>query len=427
MKSNVSSRILDSKPTLHTVTHHTMIPRILMLGASEAQMVAIQRAKALGMYVITADNRPDNPGHALADASYNVSTVDIEEVYKVAQKEQVNGILSYASDPGALTAAVVADRLGLPGDPPHAVVMAQDKLLLREQQQRLSHPIPRFVDADDHSALKSLWSDSPHGLVVKPTDRAGSAGLHIFKSKPSWEQLENAIAYARSLAFRKRVIVESRLQREGRQFVGDYIFHDSKLIFASYGDQYQHQTDTTEVDIGSLIQSEHDSNVLLRSSSMIRELITSLGLRSGIYNTDMIVSAGQVYLLDFGARLGGNMLGEVHRLATGVDYTQLALDIALGITPTIKSKTTPSNAGYLVLHANSAGILRHLELSPELRKHVVFDLRSKIGGDMVNPYRSTYDRLGILVLQSDDRSALLDIYRDPIPHFNLKIEPIICA
>jgi hypothetical protein len=47
--------------------HHIMRPRILMLGASEAQMVALERAKALGMYVLTADNLPDNPGHALSD------------------------------------------------------------------------------------------------------------------------------------------------------------------------------------------------------------------------------------------------------------------------------------------------------------------------------------------------------------------------
>jgi biotin carboxylase len=154
----------------------------------------------------------------------------------VAQKERIDGIISYASDPGALTAAVVADRLGLPGDPPHAVVMAQDKLLLREQQQRLDHPIPRFVDADNHSALKSIWSDTTDGLVVKPTDRAGSVGMHIFNEKPSWEQLEKAIAYARSQAFKKRVIVESRLIRDGFQFGCDYIFHNGKLLFASYAD-----------------------------------------------------------------------------------------------------------------------------------------------------------------------------------------------
>jgi len=407
--------------------HHIMRPRILMLGASEAQMVAIERAKALGMYVITVDNRPDNPGHALSDAFYNVSTVDIEGIFMVAQKERIDGIISYASDPGALTAAVVADRLGLPCDPPHAVVIAQDKLLLREQQLRLGHPIPRFVDADDYNALKSIWSDTTDGLVVKPTDRAGSIGVQIFNQKPNLEQLENAIAYARSQSIKKRVIVESRIQRDGLQFGCDYIFNEGVLLYASYADQHQYRTESTEAGMGNLVPSSHTPVVLQNATKQICQLVASIGLRSGIYNTDMIVSRGRVYLLDFGARLGGNMLGEVHRLATGVDYTQVALDIAFGKKPSINPFATHSNAGHLVLHANSTGILTHLELSPELRRHVVLELRSKIVGDMVNPYRSTQDRLGILILQSDDRSALEDIYRDPIPHFNLKIEPIICA
>lgn len=393
-----------------------------MLGASEAQVVAIERAKSLGMYVVTADNLPDNPGHRLADISYNVSTTDIDGIFEVAKKEHIHGIISYASDPGALTAAVVADRLGLPGDPPQAVSIAQDKLLFRQQQQSCGHPVPLFSDSDDHGTLHALWMAADHGLVVKPVDRAGSIGLHIFKETPGWEQLETAITFALSQSIKKKVIVENRLQREGIQFGCDYIFHDGELLFASYADQYQYRTESTEAGMGNLVPSGHKPEVLEEASRQIRDIVAAIGLRSGIYNTDMIVSSGKVYVLDFGARLGGNMLGEVHRLATGIDYTQAAIDIALGRPPVIQPLNAPTNAGHLVLHANASGTLRHIELSSELRRHVVIELRSKAMGDRVDPYRSTRDRLGIVVMRSADRSALLDIYRDPIPHFNLVID-----
>ncbi len=399
-----------------------MNQRLLMLGASEAQVVAIERAKDQGLYVVTADNIPGNPGHRLADVSYNVSTTDIEGIYEVAQKERVDAIISYASDPSALTAAAVADRLGLPGDPPQAVAVAQDKLQFRHHQRLCGHPVPAFADADDLHTLQTLWMDAKHGLVVKPADRAGSIGLHIFNVHPTWEELAAAIDVARSQSIKKKVIVESHIAREGIQFGCDYIFYDGKLLFASYADQYQHITESTEAAIGNLAPSSHKTQILAEATRQIEQIVTAIGLKSGIYNTDIRISGGKVHVLDFGARLGGNMLGEVHRLATGVDYTQAAIDIALGWSPMVEPRHAPTTAGHLVLHASTLGTLRHIGLSNELRRHVIVELRSKAVGDRVDPYRSTRDRLGIVVMQSDDRSALLDIYRDPIPHFNLVID-----
>ncbi len=41
------------------------------------------------------------------------ATTDIEAVYEIAKEEQINGILAYASDPAALPAAIVAEKLGI--------------------------------------------------------------------------------------------------------------------------------------------------------------------------------------------------------------------------------------------------------------------------------------------------------------------------
>ena len=43
------------------------------------------------------------------------------------QKEQVDGVLAYASDPAAPTAAYVADKLGLPGNPYQSVEILCNK------------------------------------------------------------------------------------------------------------------------------------------------------------------------------------------------------------------------------------------------------------------------------------------------------------
>ena len=54
--------------------------RVLMLGGSRQQIPIIKLAKEMGLYVITCDYTPENPGHKFADEYYDVSTTDLEKV-----------------------------------------------------------------------------------------------------------------------------------------------------------------------------------------------------------------------------------------------------------------------------------------------------------------------------------------------------------
>ena len=90
---------------------------LLLLGGSAQQVVAIETAKRLGCRTVLCDYLPDNPGQYAADRFYLVSTTDLQAVLDVARRERVDGVLAYASDPAAPTAAYVAQTLGLPGNP----------------------------------------------------------------------------------------------------------------------------------------------------------------------------------------------------------------------------------------------------------------------------------------------------------------------
>ena len=85
-----------------------------MLGGSLYQTYVIKEAVKMGYYVISCDYLPNNPGHRYAHEYYNISTTDKEAVYKLAKDIQVDGIVAYASDPAAPTAAYVCEKLGLP-------------------------------------------------------------------------------------------------------------------------------------------------------------------------------------------------------------------------------------------------------------------------------------------------------------------------
>jgi formate-dependent phosphoribosylglycinamide formyltransferase (GAR transformylase) len=93
--------------------------KLLLLGGSRFLLPVIREAKALGCHTITCDYLPDNIAHRYSDEYHNVSIVDREAVLALARELQVDGVMSFACDPGVVTAAYVAEQLGLPNVGPY--------------------------------------------------------------------------------------------------------------------------------------------------------------------------------------------------------------------------------------------------------------------------------------------------------------------
>ena len=68
--------------------------KILLLGGSAQQVIAIETAKKLGYYTVLCDFLSDNPGQYSADKFYLISTTDKEAVLNIAKEEAVDGILA---------------------------------------------------------------------------------------------------------------------------------------------------------------------------------------------------------------------------------------------------------------------------------------------------------------------------------------------
>ena len=102
--------------------------KILLLGGLRYLLPVIKAAHDLGYYVITCDYLPDNIAHKYADEYHNVSIIDKEAVLALARELQIDGIMSFAVDPGVVTAAYVQEQMGLPACGPYeSVCILQNK------------------------------------------------------------------------------------------------------------------------------------------------------------------------------------------------------------------------------------------------------------------------------------------------------------
>lgn len=84
--------------------------KIMLLGGARYALPVIEAAHKLGIYVITCDYLPDNIAHKYSDEYANVSIIDKEAVLAKAKELEIDGILSFACDPGVSTAAYVAEK-----------------------------------------------------------------------------------------------------------------------------------------------------------------------------------------------------------------------------------------------------------------------------------------------------------------------------
>ena len=88
--------------------------KLMLLGGLRYLLPIIEEAHKLGVYVITADYLPDNIAHKFSDEYCNVSIIDKDAVLEKARTLKIDGILSHAVDPGVVSAAYVAEQMGLP-------------------------------------------------------------------------------------------------------------------------------------------------------------------------------------------------------------------------------------------------------------------------------------------------------------------------
>lgn len=107
--------------------------KLMILGGSSYIVPVIEKAHELGLYVITCDYLPDNVAHRYSDEYVNVSIIEKEATLAAARERRIDGIISFACDPGVVTAAYVAEKMGLPFQGSYeSVRILQDKGLFRQ-------------------------------------------------------------------------------------------------------------------------------------------------------------------------------------------------------------------------------------------------------------------------------------------------------
>ena len=392
--------------------------KILLLGGSAQQIVAIKTAQKLGYYTVLCDYLPDNPGQYEADKFYLVSTTDKEAVLKVALDECVDGVLAYASDPAAPTAAYVAEKMKLLTNPYESVMTLCNKDRFRSflKNNGFNTPVARgYSNNEVDTTLFSL------PVIIKPVDSSGSKGATVLHS---WDGLNEALEFAFSFSRSHRIIVEEFIEKKHPYLIGGDIFvNEGKVILWGLLNCHRDNNVNPLVPVGKsypLLLDDVDEKVV---QDTLQSMVDKLGIRFGSVNVELVVDKNnKVWPIDIGPRAGGNMIPDLLGMIFGVDVVEMAVLIAMG--EKIEEKINKGIPFYAThnLHTSQNGKYKTIEFSDELENKIIKKCLYKKAGDEVYYFDNAAKALGIIFMKFKSQEEMTRILANINKYYSVVVE-----
>ena len=400
--------------------------KLLLLGGSRYLLPVIKAAKKLGIYTITCDYLPDNTAHKYSDEYCNISIIDKDSVLNKAQELNIDGVMSFACDPGVVTAAYVAEKMGLPFQGSYTSTrILQDKGLFRaflaENQFNTPHA-KRYTDIDKPFEDIDLFE---WPVIVKPADSAGSKGVTKVERQ---EELKEAIKIALGESHNSTFIIEDFLTFKGYHSSADVFTVDGEIKFITYSDQlFDPEADNPYTPAFIIWPSTMEDVHQQELTKEIGRLIRLLGMTTGIYNIETCVATnGKPYIMEVSPRGGGCKIAELQQMAFGVDLIENEVRHSVGL-PTTEINQTDCD-GYwceMIVHARpgQSGILHSISVDDDIKNNnlQVADLSVK-QGDLVKPFTGANMALGDMFFRFSSREELDRIMMNSAEWLHIELE-----
>ena len=338
-----------------------------------------------------------------------------------------------SNDATAHLAAVLAERLGLPGPGRAAFMRCHDKLASRRAQAEIvPEATPAFapVELDDPDVAAPL----PYPFFLKPVSAHLSQlayridGPDDFASAVAAAriQIDAVTAYDRALEGRtfRTLIAEELL--DGALVTFEGFMHGGRMTPIGVTDAVLHPNGI------SFLRFEYPSAlpdaVQNRMADVAARLMPALGFDGSLFNIEFFVAAdGSLSIVEVNGRMASQFAPLV-KAVHGVSSYELQLDLAAGREPHLPPRREGIVAASFVVRAYEDAVVRSVPDPTEVLErfghaHVEVLVRpgqrlSENDDDVVS------HRLALIALAGPDRDAVLRRYDEALGMMPFELDPV---
>jgi len=312
---------------------------IVILGAGNAQIDAIEYCKAKGYEVIGCSYTTVDNGIPYLDHFEHTDIKNVEGVIEVARKYGAELIYSVGSDVAMPAVMSASEALGLPHFISEETAMTcHSKSRMRKALGKDFRGNVDFECADMEEAVK--FTGFPG--MMKPVDSQGQRGCFRVDSE---DDIRKEFQTSMDYSHEGKVIIESYL--EGREISVNAYFVNSEMRFAIVSDRVSFDEYPGGIIKEHLLPSSLSGEIQQKTLDIVAEAAVRLGISDGPgYFQIKLDLNDEPKILEVTPRLDGCHMWRLIRHYCGVDLLDACFTHLLGNEPDLMSGWREPDSNY---------------------------------------------------------------------------------
>ncbi len=286
-----------------------------------------------------------------------------EQIAEAATRRPIRGIVP-ASDPTAVIAALAAERLALPHNPPDAARRAANKHAMRVALRDAGVPVPWFRQYELASDPEAAASEVPYPCVLKPLVFSASRGVIRADDRgafvSAWRRIAKLLHDTRAeRRAREDGAAEALLVEEfvpGAEVALEGLLRGGTLEVLAIFDKPDPLDGPFFEETIYVTPSRHAPRTLAEVERITAAGARALGLAEGPVHAELRLAAAGPIVLEIAARSIGGLCSRTLRFGAGVTLEEVLVAHAMGL-PLGSLRREARASGVMMLPIPRRGVL----------------------------------------------------------------------
>lgn len=299
---------------------------VVVLPGSPWQIPLVQACKARGLRTLVVDPHGDAAALPYADGGLQSDIFDLERAAQYCRAEHAEAVITDQSDIAVPAAARLGEMLSLPAPTPECARLFTNKFEMRSFCTAHGLPCPEYRLCRTGAEVERFMEELRAPVVVKPLDSCSSRGVFtISRREDVGRFFEQSLSFSRA----DRAVLAERYI-EGTEFTVDGIKTPERHYSLAVSEK-RHFPHNPNVACDLYFSHQNDHFDYGRLSSQNDRLVEQSPLNWGLTHAEYKFENGTFYLIEIGARGGGNLISShIVPYLSGFDPYQYLLNCSLG-------------------------------------------------------------------------------------------------